>query len=167
VWDRFVRLFHWSLVGCIGLNEFVLEPGETLHEWVGYTACAWVMARIVWGFVGSTHARFEDFFPTPTRLVVHLSALRRGHHPVYVGHNPLGALMMFALMALVVALGITGWMQGTDTYFGEEWLQELHEFLADGLLVAAGGHALAALIMSKVERVNLIRAMITGVKRFD
>jgi cytochrome b len=96
----------------------------------------------------------------------HFSALRRREHPRYLGHNPLGAVMMLALMALVISLGLTGWLQGTDAYFGEEWLQELHEVLANVLLVAAGLHATAALVMSHFERVNLIGAMITGIKRF-
>ena len=67
VWDRFVRLFHWSLVGCVLINAFLLDDGETVHRWLGYTASALVLARIGWGFVGSTHARFADFFPTPAR----------------------------------------------------------------------------------------------------
>ena len=164
VWDRFVRVFHWALVICILLNFFVLEEGEPPHEWAGYLAVGLVLLRIVWGFVGSQHARFSDFFPTPTRLRRHVSALLSGHHPEYVGHNPLGALMMLALMSLVVLLGVTGWMQGLDAFWGEEWLQELHEELAEALLLAALAHAAAALIMGRLERVRLIRAMITGVK---
>ncbi len=165
VWDPFVRIFHWSLVSCVVLNQFVLEPGKTAHEWVGYTASALVLARLVWGFVGSRHARFSDFFPTPRRLAKHLGALRNGEHQVYVGHNPLGALMMLALMAIVLALGVTGWMQTTDTFFGEEWLMELHEVLANGLLLAAGLHAAAAIVMGRLERVRLVRAMVTGTKQ--
>ena len=165
VWDRFVRLFHWSLVSCVVLNQFVLEAGETPHEWVGYTASALVLARIVWGFVGSRYARFSDFFPTPARLAHHVRALARGEHPQYAGHNPLGAVMMLALMGLILSLGVTGWMQTTDTWFGEEWLMELHEWLANGLLLAAGLHAAAAIVMGRLERVHLVRAMITGVKR--
>ena len=165
VWDPFVRLFHWSLVSCVLLNQFVLEAGETAHEWTGYVASALVLARVLWGFVGSRHARFADFFPTPGRLWRHFAALRQGQHPPYTGHNPLGALMMLTLMCCVLALGITGWMQGTDAYFGEEWLIELHEWLANGLLIAAGLHAAAAIVMGRIERVNLVRAMVTGVKQ--
>jgi cytochrome b len=165
VWDPFVRIFHWSLVTCVVLNQFVLEDGKTAHEWAGYLACGLVLARVVWGFVGSQHARFADFFPTPGRLVRHLRALRRGEHPFYAGHNPLGALMMLALMALVLSLGITGWMQTTDAYFGEEWLMELHEVLAHALLIAAGLHAVAAIVMGRLERVRLVRAMVTGTKQ--
>lgn len=165
VWDKFVRLFHWSLVSCVVLNQFVLEAGETPHEWAGYTANALVLARIVWGFVGSRHARFSDFFPTPARLARHLRSLRHGEHPQYAGHNPLGALMMLGLMVLILALGVTGWMQTTDTWFGEEWLMDLHETVAKMLLVAAGIHALAAIVMGRLERVHLITAMFTGHKR--
>lgn len=165
VWDPFVRIFHWSLVTCIVLNQCVLEAGETAHEWTGYTASALVLLRLVWGFVGGRHARFADFFPTPQRLGRHLQALRRGEQPHYDGHNPLGALMMLAMMVLVLSLGLTGWLQTTDAYWGEEWLMELHEWLANGLLLAAGLHATAAIVMGRLERTRLIRAMITGHKQ--
>ena len=165
VWDPFVRLFHWSLVSCVLLNQFILEAGATAHEWTGYLASALVLARVLWGFVGSRHARFADFFPTPGRLYRHFKALSQGQHPQYAGHNPLGALMMLALMAFVLGLGLTGWIQTTDAYFGEEWLMELHEWLANGLLIAAGLHGVAAIVMGRLERVNLVKAMVTGVKQ--
>lgn len=164
VWDLFVRVFHWTLVGTVLLNYFVLEEGETPHEWAGYLAAALVVARVVWGFIGSRRARFSDFFPTPGRLRRHLQAMRSGHPEHHWGHNPLGALMMFLLMGLVIALGVTGWMHGTDTYFGEEWLQELHELLAHALLLSAGLHAASAILMGRVERTRLVKAMVTGVK---
>jgi cytochrome b len=72
--------------------------------------------------------------------------------------------MMLALMSLILALGFTGWLQGTDAYWGEEWLQELHEVLANVLLLAAGLHAAAAIAMGRLERVRLVRAMLTGYK---
>jgi cytochrome b len=165
VWDPFVRLFHWSLVACVLLNLFVLEDGELLHRWSGYLASALVMARIVWGFVGSRHARFADFFPTPARLGSHLRALRAGELPQHRGHNPLGALMMLALLALVLALGLTGWMQGLEAFLDMEWLEELHEGLANTLMGLVGLHVAAALLMGRLERTHLIRAMITGIKQ--
>jgi cytochrome b len=72
--------------------------------------------------------------------------------------------MMMALMALVLAMGATGFMQTLDAFWGEEWLQELHEILASTLIVCAGLHALAAIVMSHFERTNLVKAMVTGVK---
>ena len=164
VWDLFVRVFHWTLVSTVLLNYFVLEEGDPPHEWAGYLAAALVVARFVWGFIGSRHARFSDFFPTPARLRQHLQAMRSGHPEHHWGHNPLGALMMFLLMGLVIALGVTGWMQGTDAYFGEEWLQELHELLAHALLLSAGLHAASAIVMGRIERTRLLKAMVTGVK---
>lgn len=165
VWDPFVRLFHWSLVACVLLNQFVLEEGEPPHEWAGYTASTLVLARVLWGFIGSRHARFSDFFPTPGRIAGQVVALRRGQFPSHVGHSPLGALMMLGLMALVLALGFTGWLQTTDSFFGVEWLQQLHEALAELLLGAAGVHAMAAVVLGRMQRVTLVKAMVTGVKK--
>ncbi len=164
VWDRFVPLFHWSLVGCVLINAFLRDDGETVHRWLGYTASALVLARIGWGFVGSTHARFADFFPTPARLKRHLQALRSDRHEFQPGHNPVGALMIFALLSLVLGLGITGFLQTTEAFWGEEWLQDLHETLADLLIASATLHALAAIVMGRIERTTLIKAMFTGIK---
>lgn len=165
VWDPFVRIFHWGLVACIALNEFVIDDGERVHQWIGYAASALVLARIVWGFVGTRHARFSDFWPTPARLRAHLADLLAGRHGAQAGHNPLGALMMLALLAVVLALGASGWLQTTDAFWGEEWLQELHEELAEALLGLAGVHVAAALLMSGVEHTNLVAAMVSGIKR--
>ena len=90
--------------------------------------------------------------------------LLKGQHTFQPGHNPVGALMIFVLCALVLGLGLTGFLQTSDAFWGEEWLQELHEGLASALIGLAGLHAAAAIVMSRVERTNLIAAMITGVK---
>ena len=164
VWDLFVRVFHWTLVVCVLMNSFVLDDGETVHQWAGYLASALVLARVVWGFVGSRHARFSDFFPTPGRIARHVRGMFSGHAEFHWGHNPLGALMMMALMGMVLALGVTGWMQGLDAYWGEEWLQELHEEIGEALIILVGLHAASALIMGRIERTRLLKAMVTGVK---
>lgn len=164
VWDRFVRVFHWTLVSCVTFNYAVMDDGKTWHQWVGYLALALVAARLVWGFVGTRHARFSDFFPTPRRLLAHLRDLRAGHHEPSQGHNPLGALMMLALMATVLALGTTGWLQTLDAFWGDEWLQDLHHTLGNGLIALATLHAVAALVMGRLERTRLVKAMLTGVK---
>lgn len=164
VWDRFIRSFHWALVCCVLLNYFVLEAGEEPHQWVGGIASGLVTARVLWGFFGSGHARFSDFFPTPKRLRRYVQSLRSGEPDDHWGHNPLGALMMLLLMSLVLSLGATGWLQNTDTYFGEEWLQELHAWLGHGLMLCAGLHAVAAIVMGRLERTRLIKAMLTGIK---
>ena len=164
VWDPFVRVFHWSLVACVLLNQWVVDDGETLHQWLGYAALALVGLRIVWGFVGTRHARFADFLPTPRRVLRHVTALFDGQPEHHWGHNPLGGLMVFALLASVLGLGLTGWLQTTDAYWGVEWVQELHEALAEGLLWLAGLHAASALVMGRIERTRLVKAMVTGTK---
>ena len=165
VWDLFVRVFHWSLVACVVLNQFILEEGETAHQWVGYAASALVAARVLWGFVGSTHARFSDFFPTPRSMLGHVQSMLSRRPDQHVGHNPLGAAMMLTLMALVLSLGLTGWLQTTDWFWGDETMQEIHETLATTLIWLAGLHAASALVMGRIERVRLVRAMFTGVKQ--
>jgi cytochrome b len=72
--------------------------------------------------------------------------------------------MILALMMLVLAVGLTGWMHTLDAFWGEEWLQELHEHAATLLIALATLHALAAIVMGRLERTHLIRAMFTGVK---
>jgi cytochrome b len=167
VWDKFVRVFHWTLVLCVCANFFVLDEHADSHAWTGYAACGLIFARVIWGFIGTRYARFTDFFPTFSRLKAHFVAMRNRHASSLtrvVGHNPLGALMMFALIGLVLALGVTGYLMGTDEYWGEEWLENLHTWLANTLIAAIFVHVAAAIIMSRLERVNLIRAMVTGMK---
>lgn len=164
VWDPLVRVFHWSLVTCVLLNLLVVDDGEDLHQWLGYAASALVAVRVVWGFIGPRHARFADFFPTPRRVASHVRALMGGEPEHHWGHNPLGALMVFALLGMVLALGLTGWMQTLDAFWGLEWLQDLHEGLGEWLLPMVGLHAAAAIIMGRIERTRLVKAMVTGVK---
>ncbi|WP_425104895.1 cytochrome b/b6 domain-containing protein [Ancylobacter sp.] len=165
VWDPVVRLFHWTVVaGCI-LNLFVLEDGELPHKIVGYAVAAALVIRLVWGFIGTRHARFADFVPTPSRLSAYVRALLRGEEPRMLGHNPAGAVMMLALMALLAAVCLTGWMTTLDAFWGEDWLEELHEGLANAILVLALLHAAAALFESWRHRENLVWSMVTGWKR--
>ena len=164
VWDPLVRVFHGSLVICVLLNLFVVDDHAPLHRWLGYVALAWVGVRVAWGFVGPRHARFSDFFPTPSRLARHVRALLREEPEHHWGHNPLGGLMVLVLMAMVLAVGTTGWLQTTDAFWGVEWMQELHEALADGLIPLVGLHAAAALVMGRIERTRLVKAMVTGIK---
>lgn len=165
VWDPVVRILHWALVFCV-IGNLLNESGETVHRFLGYTACIVVGLRIVWGFVGTRHARFSDWFPTPARLFPYLKAILHNRPSAYVGHNPVGAVMMLAMMLVVLSLGATGWLMGTDTFFGEEWVEDLHEGLADALMVMVALHVSAAIFESWVYKVNLFAAMVHGRKAF-
>lgn len=165
VWDAVVRLFHWTVVtGCV-LNLFVLEDGKAAHRMVGYVVAGALAIRLVWGFVGTRHARFADFVPTPGALRSYLAALMKGREPRTLGHNPAGAVMMLALMALLAAVSVTGWMMGLDAFWGAEWVEELHEGIANAILVLAAIHAGSALVEGWRHRENLVWAMVTGRKR--
>jgi cytochrome b len=164
VWDPLVRLFHWSLAACV-FGAFLVEEGDTAHRWLGYTALGLVAFRLLWGVVGSRHARFGDWVRGPRTVMAYLRERRVGRSQRRLGHNPAAAVMILALLGGVIAVGMTGWMQSWDRFFGAEWLEELHELLAWGLLGLIGLHVLAAVVESVHYRENLIAAMVHGRKR--
>ena len=165
VWDPVVRIFHWTLaLGCIA-NLTVLRDVQPAHEIVGYVILGAIAIRILWGFVGSAHARFSDFIPGPRKLLDYLGSRVRGKAPRYVGHNPGGALMMLALVGLATICSVTGVMMEQDAFWGVEWVEDFHKSAANLILALAVFHVLAALVESWHHRENLIRAMITGRKR--
>jgi cytochrome b len=163
VWDPFVRLFHWSLVAGMGW-ELVAEAGTEAHEIVGYGLLALVALRVAWGFVGSRHARFADFVTGPARVFGYLRAIAHGHPARYLGHNPAGGAMVLALLAMVAATGGTGWAMTTDALWGAEWIEELHETLADLTTALIAVHVAGVVLAALQHRENLVLAMITGRK---
>ncbi|MFS8039533.1 cytochrome b/b6 domain-containing protein [Xanthobacter sp. AM11] len=165
VWDPLVRLFHWTVVLGIILNSFALEGGKSAHRYVGYVIAAALAVRIVWGVIGSRHARFSNFVTSPWAVLSHLRAVVARRDRRYVGHNPAGGAMALALMGLITLACLTGWMQTLDIFWGVEWVQEAHEITANLILAMAAVHVLAAIAESVVHRENLPLAMITGRKR--
>jgi cytochrome b len=166
VWDRFVRVFHWSLVACFFTAYFSTVGGPRwLHEVSGYAALALVTARIVWGFVGAGHARFARFVPRPATFVAYAGAMLRGREPRHLGHNPAAAVMILFLLAMVIGIGTTGWMMTTDAWWGNETVEALHGLLVDATLLAVAIHVSAAVYESVKHRENLVWSMVTGTKR--
>ena len=166
LWDPLVRIFHWSLAGIFVANYWVNDTGEDWHKWLGYIAIAWLCVRFVWGFIGKGAARWVNFFPTYSRLRFHVCSLVKGeaYHPM--GHSPLGALIMILMLLLVLVLGISGFMmEEIDYFWGEDWLQELHGFVAHGLLVLVIIHVSAALVESYRLKENLPLSMIHGKRK--
>ena len=166
VWDIVVRVFHWGLALGVLLNLFVFEEGETFHQYSGYMVCGLVVARILWGFVGTHYARFSQFFPTVEKVRQQMRSMVRGEDSTHVGHSPMGAVVMIAMGLAVLGLAFTGFLMDTDQFFGSELLEEVHELIANFLMSLVFVHVLAAVVLSKIERVNLVSAMVTGVKRF-
>ncbi|MFO1074823.1 MAG: cytochrome b/b6 domain-containing protein [Geminicoccaceae bacterium] len=163
VWDPLVRVFHWSLVTAYA-TAWIADAEHAVHRGAGYVVLALVGFRLVWGLIGPRHARFKAFVPGPRRLLAYLRSLLRGRAARHLGHNPAGGAMIVALLALLVALGVTGWLQTTDTFWGSEWLEETHEALAYASLLLVGLHLSGVLASSLMHRENLVRAMLTGRK---
>jgi len=165
VWDLFIRLFHWSMVTIILINFTLFDEG-TVHEILGYILLGLLALRFIWGFVGSEHARFKDFMPSPAKIKQYLNDMKMGKMPSFIGHNPLGAVMIFNLYITLLLLSLTGYMAITDRFWGEEWVEEIHEFFANYLLFSVALHVAGIIWVSVKSRVNLISAMFTGIKKF-
>ena len=166
VWDRFVRLFHWSIVGLFALAYVTGDEVQRVHNAAGYAIAALLALRIVWGFVGPRRARFNDFVRTPREAFAYLKdvlLLRRTRR--YIGHNPAGGLMVIALVAMLGATSVTGYLMTTDAYWGSKAMEEIHEVLANGTVALVVLHVLGVLAASFQHRENLVRAMITGRKK--
>jgi cytochrome b len=173
VWDGPTRVFHWALAVLV-LVAFVtgLQGGNWMpwHERAGLAILGLLGFRLAWGVVGSTYARFAEFWPTPARVVAYVRGQWHG-----LGHNPLGALSVFALLAVLLFQVLTGLFANDDIAFDgplyalvskdtSDWLSGLHRqaiLLIGGLV---GLHILAALFYTLVRRNNLIRPMLTGRK---
>jgi len=166
LWDPIVRLFHWSLASAFLLNRFLTEPGESVHEWLGYAAVGLIVLRIVWGFAATGAARWDHFWPTRSRLAAQLREIRAGQPHRQLGHSPLGAVVMIAMMLGIVLLGVTGFaMQQIDYFWGDDRLNALHSWIADAVLVLAAVHVAAAVLQSLWLGENLPLSMITGRRR--
>ena len=168
VWDRFVRTAHWSLAACVLIawasGEWKLASSE-LHEWTGYAVLVVIALRVAWGWLGPRNARFGQFIAGPSRTLAYARALVRGREPRYVGHNPLGAWMIVALLVTAALAALTGWLSITDRYWGVAWLQDTHSALSDVLIVLITAHVVGVLYTSARHGENLIAAMWSGAKR--
>jgi cytochrome b len=165
IWDPFVRLFHWSLVVTIAATWLTGDEVKVLHEPLGYVAAALITMRLLWGLVGSHYARFTQFVPSPLSFLRYLGDILSGKEKRYLGHNPAGALMILALIAMIAATAFTGWLQTTDAFFGNEEIEDIHGVFANGLLVLIALHIGGVRLASRRHGENLVRAMLTGLKR--
>lgn len=176
VWDSFVRVFHWTLVICFTIAYLTEDDLLTVHVWAGYIVGALILARIVWGFIGPTHARFSDFVYAPSTTLRYMRDLILFRAPRHLGHSPGGGAMVIALIVLLAASVLTGLIvYGGDQQGGPlagfvsketgESLEELHELVANITLAFIVAHIAAVILASFVHRENLPRAMITGYKR--
>lgn len=164
VWDPLVRGLHWTLAAGF-LGAFTLEDPRLLHQTLGTIALGAMLVRVIWGLVGPGHARFTDFVPGPRRFLAYARAVRDGRERRYLGHNPAGGAMVVALLASVATLGATGWMMTLDAFWGADWLEALHETVANVALGLVALHLAGVAWESRRHGENLVAAMVTGRKR--
>ncbi|HEX5337690.1 MAG TPA: cytochrome b/b6 domain-containing protein [Gallionella sp.] len=164
VWDIPTRVFHWLLVvsfaGAFWSGDS--ERYRDIHVVLGFTLLGLIAFRLVWGFVGTRYAQFRSFLFSPAETARYLASLVKGNPVHYVGHNPAGSLAVFALLALGIASGATGYMLFQD--IGGEAVEELHEVVSYAMLAVVGLHVAGVLVSSVMHRENLVRSMITGFK---
>lgn len=178
VWDLPVRLFHWALVlsfiGAYVSNRAGVEY-FTYHLWFGYAVVVLVTFRIAWGLLGTRHARFWNFVPGPVGVARYLAGIVRRRPAHYAGHNPLGALMVLALLASLLVQAVAGLFANDEIintgpligYVSEDfslWLTSLHRQLFYWIAAAVGLHIVGVLVHVIFKREPLIRAMFTGRK---
>ena len=179
VWDPLIRLFHWSLAGSFAIAFVTEDDLLTLHVWAGYTIFGLILVRLIWGFVGPRHARWSDFVREPAEILTYLKDAVRFKARRYLGHNPAGGAMVVALLLSLIATGLSGVaVYGAQELSGplapmlsglsEGWahvLEDVHEVLANLTLLLVLLHLVGVLFASLEHRENLVRAMITGLKR--
>lgn len=179
VWDLPVRLFHWTLVLSFALAYFTAEFHiGFLHTPIGYFLSLLLVARVFWGFAGNQYARFRSFIFSPAETVEYLRSMAQNNPRHYFGHNPAGALMVFALLGLLTLIFLTGLVtlavidfEGpflflTD-YIDDETsyaVRHLHGWLINVALVMIPLHLLGVVAGSVQHKENLVRAMVTGKK---
>ncbi|MCC2112595.1 MAG: cytochrome b/b6 domain-containing protein [Hyphomicrobiales bacterium] len=179
VWDIGIRLFHWGLVASV---VTALVTGFLAPEWwidihiaAGTAVAALIAFRLVLGFFGTPPARFRSFAYHPSDVIAYLADLIRGQVRHYRGHNPLGAMMVFALIGVLATLAITGVvvLGGEEkrgplaflvSFSAGDMAAELHEALAWAIVALIGLHVAGVLFSSWHERMNLVAAMISGKK---
>jgi cytochrome b len=165
VWDLPVRVLHASLVLTVAAAWLTRHSPGRWHEWLGYATLAIVAMRTLWGFFGRGHARFADFVRSASPTADYARAVISGREARFIGHNPLGAWMVIALLALVALVGFTGWLYTTDRFWGVAWVEELHETLSDVLFLFVALHILGVVFTSVRHRENLVASMLHGRKR--
>jgi cytochrome b len=176
VWDPVVRIGHWILVATFFTAYFTEDDLMTVHAWAGYLLAGVVAFRLLWGFAGSRHARFSDFSFSPATTTSYLVDMLHQRARRYIGHNPAGAAMIFALLVCLTVTAVSGMglyavedgagpLAGLLPRGDDDVWEEVHEVFANltlGLIVLHVGGVLYA---SREHGENLIRSMLTGRKR--
>lgn len=172
VWDRIVRVCHWGIVAAFITNYFIVEPGRLYHEIAGYIAIALILTRVVWGFYSNkenthqsstSYASFSNISLNKQSFSEHIQHLKQKQIPTHHGHNPFGWLMVIAVIALMLGLGISGFMmEEIDAMFGNSTLEWIHGMMADVLYACVLVHIGAVFVVQYLGNIQLVRPMLSG-----
>lgn len=169
IWDLPTRLFHWLLVvgilSAFGIAQFAGEHGSLFpyHAIIGMTLATMLLFRLVWGFIGTKHARFTSFAFGPSAVVEYFKAIVTGRMVHYSGHNPASSWAIYAMLGLLATVMTSGLLMGG----GNEAFEEVHSISVYALLVVAGIHVVGVILHSVRHRENIILAMVTGLKETE
>jgi len=179
LWDGPTRLVHWGLVVLIAFSWWSAETGRlTWHRWSGYAVVGLVVFRIIWGFVGSGSARFSRFVRGPAAVAAYFRTLPNRSPTDVPGHNPLGALSVLAILALLAVQVVTGlFAVDLDGFEGGPLSDRVdfdtgrrfaawHELSFTGIQVLVALHVAAVIFYLVYKRNNLIGPMISGRRSF-
>lgn len=177
IWDLPTRLFHWLLVlSCVTAWLTGEDARWTdIHVFVGYLAAGLITFRLLWGFIGGPYARFRAFVKGPAAVKAQMRALRRGEGDHEPGHTPGGGwaiIVMLSLLLLIVLSGVlvlggeelSGPLAGFPAMETALDVHEIHELLAWSLLAVVVVHVSAVILESRLQRINLVAAMVNGYK---
>lgn len=177
VWDVAVRIFHWTLVLLLGFSWLSAEMDwMDWHFYSGYAVLTLILFRILWGFAGSTHARFGDFLYGPSAIIAYLRTLPSRTAAKFAGHNPLGGISVLLILLCVLLQAGTGLFANDDILYEgplykhvskdlSDWLTTIHKYNFEVLLVLAGVHVAAVLYYLCWKSENLVKPMFTGRKQ--
>lgn len=176
VWDLPVRVFHWLLVLLLIFQYVTFQVSwMTYHMYGGYAILTLILFRVLWGFVGSTHARFGDFLYGPRALFGYIGTLPRREATKFAGHNPLGGLSVLLMLLAILAQAVTGLFANDDVMVEgplTQWIAKevsdqvttFHRYNFYVILGLVTAHVLAVLYYLFYKSENLVNAMFTGYK---
>lgn len=178
VWDLPTRIFHWLLVLLVTVSFITGKLGGTMmsyHEWSGGAILVLILFRVLWGFFGGTPSRFSSFVRGPRNVFDYARSLIGKRHQPYLGHNPMGAWSILAMLAVLFVQVGTGLFANDDILTEaplfhlvskdtSDWLTGIHRINQNLLVALVVLHLGAILFYWVVKRENLVLPMITGRK---
>ena len=164
IWDAPVRVFHWLLVLSFA-GAYLTAESEVwrlVHVTLGYTLGGLLAFRLVWGVIGTRYARFSNFVRGPAAVIRYLKSIQAKQPEHHLGHNPAGAVAIVLLVVLGLGITATGYITYND--LGPGWVGELHDLLANAMVLVIIGHLVGVVTASLQHKENLVRSMVTGFK---